>query len=64
MKEAHHEQTIACPRCYARMLVRYAARSPRGVAFDKFITCLNPQCQHVFVTSLPGPFLEGPFTTT
>ena len=42
VKEARHDQTIACPRCYMRMLVRYMERGGSGVAFDKFITCLNP----------------------
>jgi hypothetical protein len=62
MKEPQrHDQTIACPRCYTKMLVRYEARGASGMVFDKFTACLNPQCQHVFVASLLGPFLEGPF---
>jgi hypothetical protein len=43
------------------MLVRYEARGASGMVFDKFMACLNRQCKHVFVESLLGPFLEGPF---
>jgi hypothetical protein len=50
-----------CPSCYMKMRVRYVARSGKLATFEKFLTCVNPQCKHVFVTSLLGPFLEGPF---
>ena len=56
-----HDQIVACPSCYTKMRVRYQARSGRLATFDKFLTCLNPQCKHVFVACLRGPFLEGPF---
>jgi hypothetical protein len=47
MKEPpRYDQTVACPRCYAKMRVRYEARSGRLTTFDKFLTCLNPQCKH------------------
>jgi hypothetical protein len=57
----HHDQILVCPSCYMKMRVRYVARSGKLATFEKFLTCVNPQCKHVFVTSLLGPFLEGPF---
>jgi hypothetical protein len=42
------------------MRVHYEASGNR-TTFEKFLTCLNRQCKHVFVASLFGPFLEGPF---
>jgi hypothetical protein len=56
-----HDQTVACPRCYMKMRVRHEARSGRLATFNKFLTCLNPLCNYVFVASLLGPFLEGPY---
>ena len=54
-------QTVACPRCYMKMRVHYEARRGSRTTFDKFLTCLNAQCKHVFVASLFGPYSEGPF---
>lgn len=61
MKEAHRDQIVPCPHCYTRMRVRCAFPGEGEGTFEKFITCLNPGCKHVFVALLSGPFLEGPF---
>lgn len=47
MKQAHHDQTVPCPRCHTRMRVRCAFSGDSGGTFEKFITCLNARCRHV-----------------